>query len=134
MPMGYSFPKTEKLCGQLRISRLYEKGKHFTCYPLRITYLAVIEQEESVRPGVRILLWAPKSLFKHAVDRNRLRRLMREAYRHNASVLRALCEEQNMSLHVAFNYIAKEPLTYGEIEKATQKAIYKLQKANLWNE
>ena len=79
------FPKSEKLCGQLRIAALYKEGHRFTAFPMRVTYLQIPDSNEAPK----VLIWAPKSLFKHAVDRNRLRRLMREAYRLNAQTLRA---------------------------------------------
>ena len=123
MTSRFGFPKSEKLCGKIRIKTLYDNGKHFTCYPLRVTWLA---QKDDTDGNVAVLIWAPKSLFKHAVDRNRLRRLMREAYRLNAQALRDKYAQSNTSLQLAFNYIAKEELTFAEIEKAMKKAIKKL--------
>jgi ribonuclease P protein component len=67
----------------------------------------------------QILIWAPKSLFKHAVDRNRLRRLMREAYRLNQGILTS-------SYLIAFNYIDKEVRSYAVIEKAVIKALKRI--------
>ena len=82
---AYTFPKAEKLCGQLRIKSLYDNGKRFTCYPLRVTYIVKRPSnncQTTIKPlsnnrQTTVLIWAPKSLFRHAVDRNRLRRLMR---------------------------------------------------------
>lgn len=67
----------------------------------------------------QVLIWAPKSLFKHAVDRNRLRRQMREAWRLNQTQLQ-------QPHHIAFNYIDKEKQPYAIINKAVSKAIRKL--------
>ena len=114
----YSFPKSERLCGQTHIKDFYEKGEHFTCYPLRVTWLSLVE------PGVKVLVWAPKSLFRHAVQRNHLRRLIREAYRLNAIGLKQ--KYTDTGLQLAFNYIAKEELSFHQINKAVQKAILKL--------
>ena len=76
-------------------------------------------QEISEEP-TRVLVWAPKSLFKRAVKRNHLRRLMREAYRLNQSLL----GEKKVLL--AFNYIDKEEQPFPVIEKAVQKALRKI--------
>ncbi len=134
--MTYAFPKSEKLCGQLRIAALYKHGKRFTVYPLRITYLIVsgVKNQESglnthsAPRTPQVLIWAPKALFKRANKRNRLRRLMREAWRLNNIQLKAYCIEKNISLQIACNYMAKEELTYAQIEKAMQRAIGKLLK------
>lgn len=111
--MGYSFPKSEKLCGQLAIRRLYAEGKHFVVWPLRVTYLPSEDVTE-------VLIWASKSLFRHAVDRNRLRRQMREAYRLNKSIL------GDNHFQVAFNYIDRQQQDYAVIERAMCKSLRKL--------
>ena len=120
--MPNCFPKTEKLCGQLRISALYKEGKRFVAYPLRVTYRRI---PDSADPP-QVLIWAPKSLFKHATSRNRLRRLMREAYRLHAEPLRACCAEQNCSFQLAFNYMDRSELPYAQIEKAMRKALKRI--------
>jgi ribonuclease P protein component len=110
-----TFPKSEKLCGQINVEHLYAHGQRFVAWPLRVTYLPVEEQTQ-------VLIWAPKSLFKHAVDRNHLRRLMREAYRLNKVVL----EESGCHYQLAFNYIDKQQQPYAIIEKAMRKALRRL--------
>ena len=114
--MGYGFPKHSKLCGQLRIAQLYREGKRFTAWPLRVTYMPVTDNPS---PVTEVLVWAPKSLFKHAVQRNRLRRLMREAYRLHQHELEG-------NYQIAFNYMDKELQPYEIIEKAVCKALKKI--------
>lgn len=114
--MNATFPKTEKLCGQMRIDMLYRHGRRFVVWPLRVTYLPSEEQQSQV------LIWAPKSLFKHAVDRNHLRRLMREAYRLNKDVLVA----EGKAYQIAFNYMDKQVQDYHVIEKAMCRALKRL--------
>ena len=96
--MGYSFPKEAKLCGAQEIAALYKSGKRFTSWPLRVTFQEIPEEQ------TRVLVWAPKSLFKRAVKRNHLRRLML----------------------LAFNYMDKEEQPFPVIEKAVQKALRKI--------
>jgi len=112
--MGYSFPKEAKLCGAQEIAALYKSGKRFTSWPLRVTFQEIPEEQ------TRVLVWAPKSLFKRAVKRNHLRRLMREAYRLHQDLL----GEQHYL--IAFNYMDKEEQTYAVIEKAVCKALNKI--------
>lgn len=118
--MANTFPKQNKLCGQERIAQLYKQGKRFTSWPLRVTYMP------SNSPNSQVLVWAPKSLFKHAVQRNHLRRLMREAYRLHQDILSAKRSISDSGLLIAFNYMDKEPQPYSVIEKAVIKALRKI--------
>lgn len=110
--MGNGLPKSNRLCGQMRIAQLYKEGKRFTAWPLRVTY-------QPTEGETQVLVWAPKSLFKRAVKRNHLRRLMREAYRLNQDKLEG-------NYLIAFNYMDKEEQPYAVIEKAISKALKKI--------
>ena len=114
--MGATFPKSEKLCGEQVVDRLYKNGKRFVVWPLRITYLPIDQAP------TQVLIWAPKALFKHAVDRNRLRRQMREAYRLNKQVL----IEADKHYYLALNYIDKEVQSYKIITKSMMKILKRL--------
>lgn len=96
----------------MHIQSLYRDGNKFTCWPVRVTWLAA--EGES-----KVLIWAPKSLFKHAVDRNRLRRQMREAWRLNNDSVKT-------GYRIAVNYIDKQMQPYAVIEKSIRKAVRKL--------
>jgi ribonuclease P protein component len=97
----------------MRIAQLYKQGKRFTAWPLRVTWQPTNEETQ-------VLVWAPKSLFKRAVKRNHLRRLMREAYRLHQDLLG---EEHFL---IAFNYMDKEEQSFAIIEKAVCKALRKV--------
>ena len=82
---------------------------------MRVTFLPTTDTTQ-------VLIWAPKSLFKHAVDRNHLRRLMREAYRLNKDILLS----SNQHFNLAFNYIDKQQVAYAVIDKAMKKALKRI--------
>jgi len=105
------FPKSEKLCGAMRIASFYKNGSRMVCWPLRVTYLPSDETQ--------VLIWAPKALFKHAVDRNKLRRLMREAWRLHKDDLEG-------KWTIAFNYMDKQIQDYKTIEHGIKRTIHKL--------
>ena len=121
--MLYSFPKHNRLCGQNRIAQLYRDGKRVVVWPLRVTYMPL--PEELASSHNEVLVWAPKSLFKRAVKRNRLRRLIREAYRLNQGILQAEPGMQQGYM-IAFNYMDKEEQAYRTIEKAVSKALKRI--------
>lgn len=77
----YTFPKAEHLCSKKRIEQLFNrKNPSLGVYPLRLTW--VVAPARTTAPP-EVLITVPKRTFKRAVDRNRLKRLVREAYRLN---------------------------------------------------
>ena len=79
----HSFPKSEKLCGKLRIASLMDGGRWSSTAHLRFCWKQVSESKEPSR----LVISVPKRHFKRAVKRNLLKRRIREAYRLNKSLL-----------------------------------------------
>jgi ribonuclease P protein component len=78
--MKFTFPKKEKLKSQKLIEKLFLEGKAVTVFPLRMLYLKTdFEDGSKIKTSVSV----SKRNFKKAVDRNRIKRLLREAYRLN---------------------------------------------------
>lgn len=105
-------PKYERLFGEIAVNELFNQSKRFTSFPVRVHY--------ALRPGnahARFLVSIPKKLFKHAVDRNLLKRRIREAYRAN---------KPTQTIDIAFVYMSNEIASSEQIEKAIQKAINKI--------
>jgi len=97
-PPRHTLPKSERLCSKKAIDALFAGGnKSFSAYPIRVVYM------ERPEPGVQILLSVSKRRFKHAVDRNRVKRQMREAYRLNKHILPA-----DKGLFIAFIWLSDE--------------------------
>ena len=78
--MTFTFSKKEKLKSQKLIEHLFSQGKTVVAYPLRLVYIETTFGDD-VRAKVGVSV--SKRHFKHAVNRNRIKRLMREGYRLN---------------------------------------------------
>ncbi len=116
----YSFTKEERLSLKRSIDLLFEKGRSFVAFPLRVVYLPL---EETASVPVSILISVSKKRIRHAVGRNRVKRLMREAYRvHKYDLVDSLSEEKRRML-VAFLYMDGEIHPFSGVEKAMVKAI-----------
>jgi len=123
MNEGNTFPKSEHLCGEIRINELFTKGDAFISYPLRVVYLLKPKKDDAV---VSVLVSVPKKRFKRAVKRNKLKRLIREAYRRNKQILTKIIEERQVQIHIAFNYVSNDELDFASIEKKMKQALGKL--------
>ncbi|MDD2560214.1 MAG: ribonuclease P protein component [Bacteroidales bacterium] len=115
-----SFGKTEHLCGELRINKLFEQGKSFFVYPLRICWLLAPQTEES---SVQVMISVPKKKIRKAVQRNRTRRLIKEAYRLHKSSLSGEMQEKNLQLMLAFIWMSEQVPEYKDLELKMQEAL-----------
>ena len=110
------FRKEERIVSNLLIETLFEKGNSLSlnAYPLRAVYVKT-EHREGCAP-VQLLISVPKKKFKHAVDRNRVKRQIREAYRNNKSLLEGTVEEGQMLL-IAIIWLSDKHFATKEVEK-----------------
>ena len=91
MRNNFSFPKKEKLVSRKLIDRLFVGGgsKSMSCFPLRLVFMVLDHNDEALENNgsntevadAQMLISVPKRCFKHAVDRNKVKRQVREAYR-----------------------------------------------------
>lgn len=95
--MSEKFPSSEKLKSKILIDRLFSEGKSIKKYPVLLLYLPLNDPAViSNKTGVSV----PKRNFKKAVERNFLKRLMREAFRKNKYIV-----ENNLKQKFAFMFI-----------------------------
>lgn len=108
----FSLPKTERLYKKKIIQELFEKGSSFYLYPFRVYFIQTAEASNQV------LFSVSKRNFKKAVDRNLIKRRMREAYRLNKSSI-----EGTSKLQIAYIYTAKEILPFTQIQAKTLQSF-----------
>ena len=111
--MDFSYPKAEKLKSKKIIDLLFTEGKSVSKYPLRLVYLKHdFEEYVPLKIGVSV----SKKYFKNAVDRNYFKRILRESYRLNKSLL---IENIDAKYCFMFFYQTNEKLSYQEINQKT---------------
>lgn len=119
-----SFKKEERLCNKRLIEQLFHKGSSFHLYPFRVTFLL---SKEILVPA-QVLIAVPKKRFKRAVDRNLLKRRIREAYRiHKSKMLYEFLDQQQSKVIFSIQYIGKEIQDYSFIELKLKDTLLKLQ-------
>ncbi len=116
--MSFRFPKQEKLKSRKTIDLLFLEGRSFTKSPIKLIYIQ-IEDSEVNKAGFSV----PKKHFKKAVDRNRLKRQMREAYRNNKHLLKS---NNGLRFALMFLYITQERASFDSIQNALLALINKL--------
>lgn len=127
MPPRYGFPKAERLKSRRQIDGLFAKGKSYNAFPVRMAYY-LFTTPDGAEPGLLVGVSAPKRHFKKAVDRNRIKRQLREAYRLQKADLIEMMGGVPLSGHVFFLYTDKVLPDYKTIETAVGKCLQHLQR------
>lgn len=123
MAKRFGLPKTERLKSRRQIDTLFAAGRSFAVFPIRVTYQFFPAEEKS---RLQIGVTVSKRNFKKAVHRNRIKRLLREAYRVQKEALQNELEEAGKSGAVFFLYTGKTLPLYNEVIAAMAKCLEKL--------
>lgn len=123
-------PKGERLYLREEIERLHSCGRSFVSYPIRIVWLAepIVTQTPGEQAQVAVMTSVAKRRFKHAVDRNRIKRMTRAAYRLHKAPLWQAATQHHCTIRVALQSVAKTMPTYPELEQAVERAIARIVK------
>lgn len=122
-----TFRKNERLCHKKSIDELFLNGQAFFVHPLKIIWIRIKEDVES---PARIFISVPKRNFKKAVHRNHIKRLLREVYRKNKSILYLYLTERKLQINFALIYTGKVKLSYQELDGKIIQVLDRLIKEN----
>ena len=122
---GHQFPKAEHLKSRKQIEELFAGGKSFFVHPVKV-YWKIASQQSA--PDVKVGVSASKRNFKKAVDRNRVKRLLLEAYRLNKRETIDIFNSRQKSLQVFFIYVDKSLPTFENLETKMKASLKRLQK------
>lgn len=114
-----TFNKRERIVSKKLIELLFSKGSSFSisAFPLRIVVMETAQVADDV--PVQVLVSVSKRHFKHAVDRNRVKRQIREAYRHHKQILTERVQQQQ-TLAIAFIWLADGLHESATVEKSVR--------------
>jgi ribonuclease P protein component len=117
--MKATYSKIEKLKSKILIETLFNEGKSVVAFPLRLVCIKTeFDEPVKVKCGVSV----SKRTFKKAVDRNRVKRLMREAYRLNKN---SYFNNITTQYALMILYIGNDKPTFEQTNKAMKKLLEK---------
>ncbi|WP_288202278.1 ribonuclease P protein component [uncultured Porphyromonas sp.] len=122
MPESQTLKKEERIYLRSELNELFASRGSFVCYPFRVVYLEVPRQELPLKMMVSV----PKRRLKHAVDRNRIKRLTREVYRLTKKELVEQIDPE-VTLLIGFIYLKDRLSRYSTVQQAVEEALKKLQ-------
>lgn len=121
--MAQTFKKYERLRSAKRIEMVVKQGYCLFVYPFRIVFLPA---SLSADTPAQVAFTVPKRIFRHAVDRNKIKRLTREAYRLQKNEFYQALNQHTIALHILFIYTGKQVEPAAFIFNRMQKALERI--------
>lgn len=118
--MRFRFQKSDRLCSDKVIDGIFSKGKELRKFPFILKYVSAEKGE------LKIAVSVPKRKAKLAVDRNRLKRQIREAYRLNNALLKTALKDKPEGLNIFLIYTGKEKEEYRFLEEKLKLILNEL--------
>jgi ribonuclease P protein component len=120
------FHKTERITSLKEIEHLFERGRSSSIQimPLRAIYqLRSAEAEGKSEPAIKVLVSVAKKRLRHAVDRNRVKRQVREAFRLQHQPLSNTLLSLGKRMHIAFVWLSDTPAATNDVFEAMKKIL-----------
>jgi len=119
----FTYNKDEKLKSRKLLQQLFATAKSFSVFPVKVFYMPLdVSLKKSVQAGVGV----SARNFRKAVDRNRIKRLLRECYRLNKGLLHDAVNDKQKPVAVFFLYLGKELPEYALLDEKMKLALTKL--------
>lgn len=122
MGRQFTYGKDDKLKSRKVIESLFNSGHSFTIYPFKVLYKIESSEEGTLQAGVAV----SKRLFKKAVDRNHVKRLMRESYRIQKNDLKMMIKSEQVTVYLFFIYLDKTKTTFALLTETMKKCLERL--------
>ncbi|MFM1857543.1 MAG: ribonuclease protein component [Bacteroidota bacterium] len=119
MMVRHTFGKAERLKSRKSIDALFKEGQRFNMGSIRVLYRKVAQ------PGIRVGVGVSARQFKIAVERNRVKRLLRESYRLQKQILASVVEHCK-GVDIFFIYTAPDMPVYSALAPQVEKILTKL--------
>ncbi|HOF81727.1 MAG: ribonuclease P protein component [Bacteroidales bacterium] len=108
MQLSQRFRKNERLCSRYLIEKLFKEGSSFLVFPIRVTYFQIEGREIArLKSPLQVMFSVSKKRFKKSVQRNRIKRLMRECWRINKSPLTEKINKHEKHIIVSLVFIGE---------------------------
>ena len=121
----FTLSKEERICSKKLINELFTgNGRSMTAFPLRVVFMkrTIIDDQ----PRAAMLVSVPKRYFKHAVDRNRVKRQVREAFRRNKSIITQNLPDDHEAVAMAFVWLTDEKFPSSEVENRMVRLLTRI--------
>jgi ribonuclease P protein component len=121
----FTLSKEERICSKKLINELFTgNGRSMTAFPLRVVFMkrTIVDDQ----PRAAMLVSVPKRYFKHAVDRNRVKRQVREAFRRNKSIIIQNLTDDHEAVAMAFVWLTNEKFPSSEVENRMVRLLTRI--------
>lgn len=121
----FTLSKEERICSKKLINELFTgNGRSMTAFPLRVVFMkrTIVDDQ----PRAAMLVSVPKRYFKHAVDRNRVKRQVREAFRRHKSIITQNLTDDHEDVAMAFVWLTNEKYPSSEVENRMVRLLTRI--------